>query len=116
MILVVLTEKTLTRLLTIYGGKCMGYLIAYIPYTRRDENIELIFCDTEKELLQVIVEDIGCAPVEYEDGVFYDFDGYEVSFSLQSCLSYLKEHFVGDGSYGAVLLTIAKGRTILFQG
>lgn len=43
----------------------MRYLIAYIPYTRREENIELIFCDTVRELLQVIVENIGCAPVEY---------------------------------------------------
>ena len=95
----------------------MRYLIAYVPYTRREENIELIFCDTIRELLQVIVENIGCTPVEYyEDGVFYDYDGYKVDFSLQSCLSYLKEHFVGDGSYGAVLLTIAKGRTVLFQG
>lgn len=94
----------------------MRYLIAYIPYTRREENIELIFCDTEKELLQVIVEAIGCAPVEYEDGVFYDDDGYEVRFTLRSCLAYLEENFVGDGSYGAVLLTIAKGTTVLFQG
>mgnify|MGYP000812776458 CR=1 FL=1 len=46
----------------------MRYLIAYVPYTRREENIELIFCDTIRELLQVIVENIGCAPVEYEDG------------------------------------------------
>lgn len=29
----------------------MRYLIAYIPYTRREENIELIFCDTVRELL-----------------------------------------------------------------
>lgn len=94
----------------------MRYLIAYIPYTRREENIELIFCKTVKELLQVIVEKIGCAPVEYEDGVFYDYDGYEVDFSLQSCLSYLEDNFVGDGSYGAVFLTIAKGETVLFQG
>ena len=94
----------------------MRYLLAYVPYFKAPEQIKLVFCETEKELLRVIVEDIGCAPVEYEDGVFYDFDGYEVGFSLQTCLSYLKEHFVGDGSYGAVLLTIAKGRTILFQG
>lgn len=94
----------------------MRYLIAYIPYTRREENIELIFCDTERELVQVIVEDIGCAPVEYYDGDFYNDEGYAVRFPLKDCLSYLKENFVGDGSYGAVLLTIAKGRTILFQG
>lgn len=95
----------------------MNYLIAYVPYFRGEhEQIELAFCDTEQELLRVIVEDIGCAPVEYEDGVFYDDDGYEVDFSLQSCLSYLKENFVGDGSYGAVMLTVTKGTTVLFQG
>lgn len=94
----------------------MKYLIAYVPYFREPEQIELVFCDTEKELLQVIVEAIGCAPVEYEDGVFYDDDGYEVRFTLRSCLSYLEENFVGDGSYGAVLLTITKGKTVLFQG
>lgn len=34
----------------------MRYLIAYVPYTRAEENIKLIFCKTVKELLRVIVE------------------------------------------------------------
>jgi hypothetical protein len=94
----------------------MKYLIAYIPYTRLPENIDIVFFENEKELLQFIVEYIRCAPVQYEDGVFYDYDGYEVDFSLRSCLSYLESNFVGDGSYGATLLTITKGKNVLFQG
>ena len=94
----------------------MRYVIAYVPYSRAPEKIELVFCDTEKELVRVIAEDIGCAPVEYYDGDFYNDEGYAVRFPLRSCLSYLEENFVGDGSYGAVMLTITKGTTVLFQG
>ena len=94
----------------------MRYLLAYVPYFKTPERIKLVFCETEKELVRVIVEDIGCAPVEYYEGDFYNEEGYAVNFSLRSCLAYLKENFVGDGSYGAVLLTITKGQTVLFQG
>lgn len=94
----------------------MRYVIAYVPYFREPEKIELVFCDTERDLVRVIVEDIGCAPVEYYDGDFYNDEGYAVRFPLKDCLAYLKENFVGDGSYGAVMLTVTKGTTVLFQG
>ena len=94
----------------------MRYLLAYVPYFKAPERIELVFCETEKSWFARLQKKIGCAPVEYYEGDFYNEEGYAVNFSLRSCLAYLKENFVGDGSYGAVLLTIAKGTTVLFQG
>lgn len=74
---------------------------------------------TDKDVIEFIVDKIGCNvnDVEYVDNeVFYDYDGNPVDVSLTDCIKYLNENFVGDGSYGAILLTITEGTTIIYAG
>lgn len=96
------------------------YTIAYVPYTRGNaERIVVAFADTDKDVIEFVVDHIGCAvnDAEYSDeGVFYDYDDNPVEISLKDCIDYLKQNFVGDGSYGATLLTIIDGTTILYEG
>lgn len=96
------------------------YTIAYVPYTRNGyEQIAIAFATTDKDVIEFIVDKIGCNvnDVEYVDnGVFYDYDGNPVDVSLTDCIKYLNENFVGDGSYGATLLTITEGTTIIYAG
>lgn len=96
------------------------YTIAYVPYTGGGyEQIKLAFATTDKDVIEFIVDKVGCEvnDAEYVDnGVFYDFDGNPVDVSLADCINYLNENFVGDGMYGATMLTIAYGKTILYAG
>lgn len=96
------------------------YTIAYVPYTRYGyERIVVAFANTDKDLIKFIVDKIGCNvnDVEYVDNdVFYDYDGIPVDVSLTDCINYLNENFVGDGSYGATLLTIMRGNTVIYAG
>lgn len=98
----------------------MKYIIAYVPYSRGDrEQIEMVFCDTDEELIRVISETVGCCPVEYDEDAheFYDPDtGDTATCTLGQCMVYLEENFVGDGSFGATMLTVTQGTNVLFQG
>lgn len=96
------------------------YTIAYVPYTRsNEERIVVAFADTDKDVIEFVVDRIGCDVngADYADeGVFYDYDDNPVEISLKDCIDYLNDNFVGDGSYGATLLTIVNGTTILYEG
>lgn len=95
------------------------YTIAYIPYTRDFENIHVVFADTPNDVVNFLVDRIGCYVdgAEYvEDGIIYDENDEPIEISIQDCMSWLDDNFQGDGSFGATALTIVKGRDILFQG
>ena len=97
------------------------YTIAYVPYNRgNEEKIVVVFADTDKDVIEFGVDrsgrNVNGAEYSDEDGVFYDYYDNPVEISLKDCIDYLKHNFVGDGGYGATLLTIIHDTTILYAG
>ena len=90
----------------------MNIIVAYTNYSRDED--EYIFIEEFENLYQLtefIVEELGFYPKGIEEVIipeerFYNSEGNEVELTLEDLISELENHFEGDGSFGATMLTI----------
>lgn len=89
----------------------MNIIVAYVPYTRDLELIEIEHFSSTKDLVNFLTYNLGVYP---EPEYFIEI-GQPESTRLVDVIKWIDKNFAPDGSYGAVSITIMKDGKYLIQ-